>query len=70
MAGIVRKTKFDGDNNESNFALRMDEIWTIRTMVGGQPSPFRKQCEHLVVWVSDINSGDAGPTYERADKKY
>lgn len=48
MVGIVRKTKFDGNNNESNFALRMDEIWTLRTMVGGQPSPFRKEYEQLV----------------------
>lgn len=24
MVGMVRKTKFDGGNNESHFALRMD----------------------------------------------
>lgn len=48
MVGMAKKRKFDGGNNESSFALRMDEIWTFETMVEGQPSPYKKQCEHLV----------------------
>lgn len=47
MVGKVRETKFH-EGNEGNFSLRMGDIWTFRTMMGGQPSPFRKQYEQML----------------------